>query len=869
MKNKNFFRKIVCIVVALTLVLSSTFIYANTDIEFDDAYYEHMPIMSFGSPAEVGTLADLRQEILNAVGNGLTSIELIDDIEVTGSALIIPQNAEIVLIGNHTLTAMGTFWNLDPLIVILGDFTLDGPTLNRNLPPSGVTGDNTRGVYVYGGKFIMESGIIKNHRTGPFLANGGAGVRVGSRVDSNGTFIMNGGEISGNISSIGGGVFVDANGVFIMNGGEISDNRAWSSGGGVYIDNGTFTLNEGQIINNLNGGGVYIDNNSSFIMYGGAINGNSSTTHGGGVEVWRGSTFTMNGGEINNNEAAIHGGGVRIMPGSLFTMNAGKINGNTAGAGTDSVGGGGGLLIQGGTFIMYNGEIYNNTDKGTNGGGGVWVLSEGTVIIHNGEIVGNTADRGGGVAVMNSTFTMNNGEIRGNSATGSAGGGGIWVNAIATVNIGGNSSIIDNSAPNGNGGGIRTLAVANYDSLTSADYQNLTIANTVVFSGNAAAQAFAPPAIASSFTNIQFASSSIANPSGGYFHVINNYDINFAPTDGGVIDMISVTFAPGANGTLAGGTPNVVISVPHGTTLTATHIPAVTANTGWNHTGWSPANPVGAVITEPRTFTAQYTQPTNGGGGSGGGGGGTQPPAQQPPVAEVVPPEAPLTLPFIEDHFWYVRGFPDGSFRPEQSITRAEVAIILWRLLDSEAKYTQRASNFNDVSTGWYAQAVNYLTNRNVITGFPDGTFRPNAPITRAELTAIMSRFFDIEGDDENNFVDVSDTHWAILYINNATHRRWVIGFEDNTFRPNNATTRAEVVTLMNRVYKRTPNADTINYHLEYSLYELIGDNRLFIDVTNAHWAFYDIMEAAIEHSYEWDDFGREIWTSISIPWLW
>jgi fimbrial isopeptide formation D2 family protein len=243
-------------------------------------------------------------------------------------------------------------------------------------------------------------------------------------------------------------------------------------------------------------------------------------------------------------------------------------------------------------------------------------------------------------------------------------------------------------------------------------------------------------------------------------------------------------------------------------------------------------------------------------------------PSRQPQQPEVIPnPEVPLGA-FVSDHVWYVRGFPDGSFRPGQSITRAEVSIILWRLLDSGAKYAERTNNFSDVDAGWYARAVSYLASRGIVTGYEDGTFRPNAPITRAELTAIISRFFEFIEFGENSFTDVSDNHWALAYINNAYSRVWVNGYEDGTFRPNDATTRAEAVTLLNRVLERTPNPATINEHKEDYVYERLGTTRLFNDITNTHWAYYQIIEAAIAHEFELNAQDLEVWTEISIPWL-
>ena len=234
----------------------------------------------------------------------------------------------------------------------------------------------------------------------------------------------------------------------------------------------------------------------------------------------------------------------------------------------------------------------------------------------------------------------------------------------------------------------------------------------------------------------------------------------------------------------------------------------------------------------------------------------------------IIAPEDPPLGPFISDHIWYVRGFPDGEFKPGRSITRAEISMILFRLLDSANKYTPLSNNFSDVHDGWYAQAISYLASLGIVTGYPDGTFMPNAPITRAELTAVMSRFFELYENGTHSFSDVNNSLWAIDYINNSVNRGWIIGFEDNTFRPNNATTRAEAVTLINRVLDRVPNPKTIQDTLYLFIYEQFGIQRLFSDMTNSHWAYYQIMEAAVEHKFTRDAGNLEIWEDLYIPWL-
>ena len=283
-------------------------------------------------------------------------------------------------------------------------------------------------------------------------------------------------------------------------------------------------------------------------------------------------------------------------------------------------------------------------------------------------------------------------------------------------------------------------------------------------------------------------------------------------------------------------------------------------NAEYNFIGWTPTLNL-TNVTYDRTFVAKWQRESDGNssGNSNGNRGGNN-------SVIITSPDIPYT--FVGDHIWYVRGFPDGNFRPNWEITRAEMSMILFRLLDSANKYTPVSNNFSDVNTGWYAQAVSYLASLGIVTGYPDGTFRPNAPITRAELTAVMSRFFELNENGTHNFSDISGSHWAIRYINNAVNRGWVIGFEDGSFRPENPTTRAEAVTLINRVLGRIPNPGTIQNTLYPFLYENFGMERLFYDLTNSHWAYYQIMEAATDHEFVRDDENREIWEAVYIPWL-
>lgn len=157
-----------------------------------------------------------------------------------------------------------------------------------------------------------------------------------------------------------------------------------------------------------------------------------------------------------------------------------------------------------------------------------------------------------------------------------------------------------------------------------------------------------------------------------------------------------------------------------------------------------------------------------------------------------------------EDHFNYIIGTPEGLSLPTANVTRAEVATIFFRLMtdDARAKFDSLDNNFSDVAKGkWYNRAISTLANAGIIKGDPAGTYRPGDPITRAEMAAIIARFGDFK-EGGKTFNDISG-HWAQKYIELAASNGWINGNPDGTFKPNNNITRAETVAMINRVLNR------------------------------------------------------------------
>ena len=199
-----------------------------------------------------------------------------------------------------------------------------------------------------------------------------------------------------------------------------------------------------------------------------------------------------------------------------------------------------------------------------------------------------------------------------------------------------------------------------------------------------------------------------------------------------------------------------------------------------------------------------------------------------------------------EDHFAYIVGYEDGTIKPENNITRAEVATIFFRLLtdDARARFWSSENDYTDVATdSWYNNAVSTLSNMGIINGYEDGTFQPNASITRAEFTAIATRFFDYTAEYDGAFNDVASGSWYADYVQAAVDMGLVDGYPDGGFHPNSYITRAEAVTIVNRVLNRVPHED---YLLSTRVMNTWPDN------VYGAWYYADMQEATNSHDYDW-----------------
>ena len=264
-----------------------------------------------------------------------------------------------------------------------------------------------------------------------------------------------------------------------------------------------------------------------------------------------------------------------------------------------------------------------------------------------------------------------------------------------------------------------------------------------------------------------------------------------------------------------------------------------------------------------------------------GGGGHHNPPKDDDdddepadePEEDIPEEEVPLAeTPWLNtvDHYAYIVGYPEDyvtgqptedesrwPIKPQANITRAEVATIFFRLLTDEARdqFWMTTNDFPDVAAdAWYNNAISTMVNAGIIQGYEDGTFRPNDNITRAEFAAIASRFMSSGYDvEEDLFTDISG-HWARENINDAAMTKWINGYPDGTFLPDNDITRAEAVTLVNNVLRRAPDAD----HMLDSMIKW-PDN-----MDTSAWYYEAMQEATNSHDYDmFEGAEYETWTAL------
>ncbi len=299
-----------------------------------------------------------------------------------------------------------------------------------------------------------------------------------------------------------------------------------------------------------------------------------------------------------------------------------------------------------------------------------------------------------------------------------------------------------------------------------------------------------------------------------------------------------------------GGTPYSDEQYERNTVVQLDKIPV---RQGYDFTGWY----ADEALTQRITSVTMDTDKTVYAGWRENGG-------QLPPDPPIPPvnPDIPVTpsqpdKPALntEDHVAYIIGYPEdyetGEYtqdqtrkpvKPQGNITRAEVTTIFFRLLtdESRAAFWSQSNGYSDVrAASWYNNAVSTMTNAGIVTGYPDGSFRPNAPITRAEFATIAARFSEVVYNGGNSFTDVPENHWAARYIALAEYLGWINGYPDGSFKPDQAITRAEAMTLINRVLERAVEEE-----------HMLPDMVKWPDNLPGAWYYEAVQEATNSHEY-------------------
>jgi hypothetical protein len=230
-----------------------------------------------------------------------------------------------------------------------------------------------------------------------------------------------------------------------------------------------------------------------------------------------------------------------------------------------------------------------------------------------------------------------------------------------------------------------------------------------------------------------------------------------------------------------------------------------------------------------------------------------------PPVI-IVDPDPPLADLEKFDHFAYVIGYPEGDVRPLNNITREEVAMIFYRLLTDESRNNLLSDTnpFTDLKNHvWSNRAISTLFNAGIIKGYPDGTFKPSDPISRAEFATIAAKFDKLELGSTSEFKDIFG-HWAEKYITSSEIKGWIKGYPDLTFKPEQDITRAEAMTLINNVLERKVPEENIH-----------PDAMFWPDMKSDDWYFEAVMEATNSHNYIYEEDKDELWTGMKANKVW
>ena len=710
------------------------------------------------------------------------------------------------------------------------------------------------------------------------------------KINKSITLDLNGKTLSGNGTNTVVRISTQNDAEIVVLNGTITGGNTSYSGGGFDIQSGKVTIKNCTIKNNtakIAGGGLNISGSANVEIIGCKINDNIVIGSSGGA-IYQASGYANNGyynntckivdTELKNNRAVVGGAvgmGASLYHDGITNAAGGKgvtatfimegesvIDGNTA----SYRGGGVYLTGNGSRFLMKDGTISNNSATGYEGGG-IWATNYGGVTIENGTIRDNTAKTYGGAIYMKANISETNDSAKLAVENG----------LRDCLNLG-TALVTGNKAKQGGG-----IYIDSYDSAFGI---KADLAQASIYNNHASVRGDDIYSTGAGTPGCTIQLGEISNDwklSCGADDTVDGWYIDGkidskieegftarwnAHPDKGELYAKEYTQRENLTGALALKAAHeqlykVTVHYVYSDGTKAEEDAVINVKAGADYSIDSPAiegykadkatvsGTISAETPADTEITVTYTKESSGGGGGGGGGHRPKP----KPTVEI-PDDDALGL-NNTDHFAYIVGYGNGEVQPQNSITRAEVAAIFFRLLEDGIRnenFTHQ-NDFSDVAAdAWYCSSVSTLSRMGIIAGYPDGTFRPNAPITRAEFAAIATRF-DNNGDKTPvSFTDIIG-HWAEGEITVAANHGWVSGYGDNTFRPQNQITRAETMSLVNRVLKRLPETSA----------DLLPDMITWTDnADTSSWYYLPVQEATNSHYYEFKENSKyEKWTEL------
>ena len=777
------------------------------------------------------------------------------------------------------------------LTLNLGGFTLSGDanaavvTISGDKPQVTVKNGTVTGGRnpQNGGGFAIDSAVVQledltitgNEAVG---GNGNGEVGGGGIYASHADVSMRIVTVSENSvtgsSSDGGGILVRY-GSLTMDGCHVERNTAPDCGGGMILRHSVLNAAKSFFENNTAkfGAGIYFGDTPNeaeegcsgehnHLITDSTISGNTvldpENGIGGGMYVGTTSNLTLRNSKLLNNDGATQGGAIVAYSAGTIELDRVSVSENTAQSGA-------GIYTMCTAVCNTDIRLLNGTaidaNKATGYGGGIYayaIANTLSVTAENSSVSGNTAAGGAGIftyksgsAVIN--VDLQSGAVMHNNNAMTDMGGAIYAYNAANINIAANSAVYNNTAKTAGDD-----LLFNGSTFTLPNAKDMS-GDRILFSDKAE--------ITGWYHDGWFKWNPAAKDGQGDFEQIDRWTAETADEytpvekDSHAISLkaahpLMYTLTYDVTGDLPEGyTAPAKQTLVKGSSYTVAEVPASVSgskdgvNGTFSFNGWKKDD--GTVLTGEQQLTADLTLHgvwTFTKKSSGGGGGGHKP-------TVTIPDDVPTGL-NGDDHYAYIVGYPDSTVRPQNGITRAEVATIFFRLLTDETRNANstKTNSYSDVAAGaWYNHAVSTLSAMGIVKGDSHGKFNPNAPITRAEFAAIAARFDDKANTTAVDFSDIA-SHWAKDEISAAANNGWINGYTDGTFRPNNKITRAEAMTLVNRVLKRLPETaeDLHNDMIKWS------DNS-----DTSAWYYLAVQEATNSHYYDLKENKHEKWSKL------